>query len=140
MSASKGKLYHVGFPRARARHGATKRGQAIMNKTEQRYADRLVCLKRAGEIVEWRFEPLKLRLGEDWKTTYTPDFMVITNELIIELHDVKGGGGWEEDARVKVKTAAAMFPEFTFVGMTWHRGEWKTEIISRESPEEKRNR
>lgn len=65
------------------------------------------------------------------KTTYTPDFLVVENSGEILMVDVKGGAGWEEDARVKIKTAARLFPQFRFVGMTWKRKTWQREDFSR---------
>ncbi len=88
-----------------------------MNKTESSYAGYLRLRKLAGEIVEYRFEALKLRLAS--ATFYTPDFLVITPDRV-ELHEVKGF--WEDDARVKWKTAAEQFPWFIFVAVTRPKG------------------
>lgn len=93
-----------------------------MNKTEAAYADALLCEKLAGKIVDYRFEPIKLKLAAN--TTYTPDFMVVTNDQI-ELHEVKGF--WEDDARVKIKVAAQIFPEFLFVAVKKVKGGWERE-------------
>ncbi len=88
-----------------------------MNRTEQRFEQNvLVPRQLAGEIERWMFEPVKFRLGTDWKTTYTIDFMVFRADGQIELIDVKGGGGWEEHTRVKMKTAARLYPQFHWVG------------------------
>lgn len=88
-----------------------------MNKTERRFADRLRELEFAGEVVQWDFEPIKLRLGADWKTTLTVDFMVCHADGLIELIDVKGSGPIEQVAMVKLKTAARLYPAFLFVVM-----------------------
>ncbi len=84
-----------------------------MNKTEQAYADHLELLRRAGEILWFKFEPMKLQLAE--KTTYSPDFLVQVASGHLELHEVKGF--WEDDARVKIKVAAEMFPIFKFIAI-----------------------
>jgi hypothetical protein len=84
-----------------------------MNGLEKRYAAHLGLRKLTGEIADWRFEAIKLRLAP--KTYYSPDFAVVTTSGRIELHETKGH--WEDDARVKVKVAAAMFPWFDFVGV-----------------------
>lgn len=84
-----------------------------MNKTEQAYADHLELLRRAGEILWFKFEPMKLQLAE--KTTYSPDFLVQVKTGHLELHEVKGF--WEDDARVKIKVAAEMFPIFKFIAI-----------------------
>ena len=84
--------------------GRLKAGQ--MNKTEEAYAQTLELRKRAGEIAWYRFEGLKLRLAD--KTFYTPDFAVMKTNGMMECHEVKGH--WEDDARVKIKVAASMYP------------------------------
>ena len=102
--------------RTRHRHVVGK-----MNQTEARYAAYLNTRKIAGEVQEWYFEPLKLRLAD--KTFYTPDFMVLTREWIIELHEVKGF--MEDDAAVKLKVAAETFPCFRFLLCAPSQGGWK---------------
>jgi hypothetical protein len=91
-----------------------------MNKLEGAYKDSLEMQARAGEIQSYMFEPVKLRLAP--ATTYTPDFMVIAANDIVELHEVKGF--WEDDARVKIKVAAEMFPMFLFKAYTRKKGMW----------------
>ena len=95
-----------------------------MNKTEARYAERLEVLKAAGDVLGWHFEGVTLRLAK--RTTYTPDFMVVKPDCI-EIHEVKGF--WRDDARVKWKTAAEMFPWFRFLAIQEAKGGgWKIEI------------
>lgn len=91
-----------------------------MNKTEEAYANYLEVLKRAGEIRDWRFEELKLRLADN--TFYSPDFLIWPIDSLLELHEVKGF--WRDDARVKFKVARDRFPMFRFravrrVGAGW---------------------
>ena len=89
--------------------GRMKTGQ--MNKTESAYAAHLEALK--GSSIAWyKFEAIKLRLAD--KTFYTPDFAVMRNDGQIELHEVKGF--WQDDARVKIKVAADMYP-FKFIAV-----------------------
>jgi hypothetical protein len=96
-----------------------------MNKTEKKYADFLELRKKAGEIVRWVFEPFKLRFADN--TFYSPDFMVVTAEQI-ESHEYKGH--WEDDARVKIKVAAEMFPELQFIAArTDETGSYKFEYF-----------
>ena len=84
--------------------GRLKSGQ--LNKTEQEYKQHLELLKSAGEIQLIRFEGLKLRLADN--TFYTPDFMVLAADGVVECHEVKGF--WTDDARVKIKVAADQYP------------------------------
>jgi hypothetical protein len=77
-----------------------------MNKTEESYAATLDLERQKGEIVFWKFEGLKLRLADN--TFLTPDFMVMRRDGVIELRDVKGF--LMEDANVKMKVAASLYP------------------------------
>lgn len=90
-----------------------------MNQLEARYSLYLEGLKRSEDILEYQFEPLKLRLAD--KTYYSPDFMVINKDSEIEIHEVKstskGKPFYEDDAIVKLKVAAEQFP-FKFK-MVW---------------------
>ena len=84
-----------------------------MNKTEARYSAHLEMLRSANEIAWYKYEALKFRLAD--KTFYTPDFVVMLPDGVIEIHEVKGY--WEDDARVKIKVAAETFP-FQFIAIT----------------------
>ncbi len=77
-----------------------------MNKTEAAYGQHLELLKRAGEVLWYRFEGLKLRLADG--TFYTPDYFVMVAGGQLECHEVKGF--WQDDARVKIKVAADLYP------------------------------
>lgn len=95
------KPWQVAHRPAIGRMAATK-----MNRTESRYALHLEQQLRAGELLWFRFEGLKFRLAE--KTFYTPDFAVMRSTRELECHEVKGF--WEDDARVKIKVVAGLFP------------------------------
>ncbi len=97
------------FTRARAR---TRHIPGAMNKTEARYRDYLECRRIDSDISSFAFEPVKFRLAD--RTYYTPDFMVVRADGLIEFHDVKGGP-IEDDAAVKMKVVAELRPEFAFV-------------------------
>ncbi len=80
-----------------------------LNKTEEAYRQHLEIRKQAGEIVWYRFEGIRLVLAE--RCSYTPDFAVMLPDGTIELHEVKGARAlFRDDARVKVKMAADLFP------------------------------
>ena len=77
-----------------------------MNKTEAAYADHLELLRASGDILWWKFEPARLVLAP--RTTYAPDFMVLRKDCQIVFDEVKGH--MRDDANVKIKVAASMFP------------------------------
>ena len=84
----------------------------VQNKTESSYGAELELRKRVGEIVWYCFEGLKLRLADS--TFYTPDYAVMKADGTLEIHEVKGF--WTDDARVKIKVAAEMYP-FRFLAI-----------------------
>ncbi len=84
--------------------GRLKKGQR--NKTEAEYEQQLELQKRAGELLWFRFEGMKLRLADN--TFLTPDFAIMLASGEIILHDVKGF--LTEDAHIKMKIASEMYP------------------------------
>ena len=115
--------------------GRTRHVSGEMNKTETAYATHLEMLKRAGQVLWFGFECWTFKLAKD--TRYTPDFVVQLSGGELELHEVKGrtraNGKYfaEDDAKVKVKVAAAVFPMLA-VKVCWPDGAggWKTEDFS----------
>lgn len=101
----------------------------VMNKTESAYGLYLSGLQAKGEIREFRFEAVKLILGN--RCSYTPDFMVVRPDGTLEFHEVKGF--WRDDARVKIKTAADKFP-FVFIAAKQTKKGWETEVIQEGEP------
>ena len=90
--------------------GRLKTGE--MNRTEAAYAEHLRALQAVGKVQWHRFEGMKLRLADN--TFYTPDFAVMAADGVMECHEVKGH--WQDDARAKIKIAAAMYP-FRFIAV-----------------------
>lgn len=98
-----------------------RRAPGERNKLEAAYEQHLETLKRAGMIVDFKFEGIKLRLADN--TFYTPDFIVFDEDGVVELHDTKGttkkkkadgskvAAPWiEEDAKLKLKLVAELYP------------------------------
>lgn len=84
--------------------GRLKTGE--MNKLEARYDTELWQLRHTGGVIWHKFEAVKLRLADN--TFYTPDFAVMIADGTMEMHETKGF--WEDDARVKIKVAASLYP------------------------------
>lgn len=87
--------------------GRPRHEPGVMNSTERAYAAHLDQQLKAGKIKWWVFESLKLKLA--YNTHYTVDFFVLADDDVLEAHEVKGGH-IEDDAMVKIKVAANMFP------------------------------
>lgn len=94
-----------------------------MTKAEQHMADVLDLRKRQGEIVEWWFECMTFRVGAG-RTHYRPDFVALLADGSIEAIEVKGRHIWD-DAKVKFKTAAMLYPFARWRMMQLVDGEWK---------------
>lgn len=83
-----------------------------MNKTEQAYGAHLELLRQSGYVAWFKFEGVKLRLADN--TFYSPDFAVMLTDGQMQMHEVKGF--WQDDARVKIKVAADLYP-FEFIAI-----------------------
>lgn len=90
-----------------------------MNKTEAAYGNYLAVQKQVGEVLWFEFEPMNLRLAD--KCFYKVDWLVLTKNYHLEVHEVKGY--WTDDALVKIKAAAQKFP-FRFISKQLVKGEW----------------
>ncbi|MBW8282499.1 MAG: DUF1064 domain-containing protein [Rhizobium sp.] len=99
-----------------------------MNKTEAAYSALLDGLCATGEVLWFKFEGVKLRLADN--TFYTPDFAVMLSSGVMEMHEVKGF--WQDDARVKIKVAADLYP-FRFIAAVPQKkkdgGGWQIEVF-----------
>lgn len=104
-------------PAAKAKQAdGGKRMQALgrlpkgtMNKTETAFSQHLEMLKHTGEVLWYKFEAIKLMLAPN--TSITVDFAVLPSTGVLEMIDVKGSKAiFTDDARAKMKVAAAMFP------------------------------
>ncbi len=94
------------------------------SKLEASYATHLDFRKAAGEIDEWRYEPLTFHLAP--RTTLTPDFAVrIGNKL--EIHETKGFR--REDAMAKLKIAAKMYPWFEWYLVEKGKAGWSVQRL-----------
>jgi hypothetical protein len=98
---------------------------AYASKLEERYAQHLSLLQRAGEIHAFWPQPFGLRLAP--KTFYHPDFLIQLTDGLLEIHETKGY--WEDDARAKWKIAATLYPCFAFVAIQWVKGAWVEERL-----------
>ena len=118
------------FKTSQGRYGKRhKPGQ--MNRTEEAYAKILEARKQSGEIIEWHFEAVTLKLAENCR--HTLDFTVLYADGRFEFVNVKGGGPINETSRVKARMAAEKFWMFSFAeeqklskkAAAEHGGEWK---------------
>lgn len=84
----------------------------VMNKTEALYAQELENRKFLGDVLWYKFEGVKFKLADN--THYNPDFAVMLENGQVEIHEIKGW--WQDDAKVKIKVAASMYP-FRFIAI-----------------------
>ena len=94
-----------------------------MNGTERARAIVLEARKRDGQIRDWRFEQVTLKLAPDCR--YTPDFWIVENDGSVTVEETKGF--WRDDAKVKIRVAATLFPWLRFVALRLTKGAWQQE-------------
>jgi hypothetical protein len=80
-----------------------------LNKTERRY---LEILRQREELVWIGVHTFRLRMAAN--THYTPDFATLDKDGLFTMIDTKGEFT-REDAQLKIKLAARMFPMFRWV-------------------------
>jgi hypothetical protein len=90
-----------------------------MNKLERRWSEQLDVAKATGTVLAWWYERVTFKLAHD--TRYTPDFMVLAHDGVIELHETKGF--MRDDAHVKLKLCAELFP-FRVKLVEWKGKQW----------------
>lgn len=101
-------MVRIGRVKAKVRAADLFQG---MNRTESDWAIELEARRRVGEIEHWSFESVRLKLANGaW---YTPDFFVVVSDGSIEIHETKGF--MREAARVRLLTAAQLYPWFKFL-------------------------
>jgi len=89
---------------------------SVMNGLERQYADHLANLKAAGEIYDWKFHAFTLKIADPPNAkcaTWSPDFAVWTNDMVLQFMDTKGF--MQDHALVRMKIAAAQFPHPIFI-------------------------
>lgn len=117
---------------------ATSRMQALgrlpkgtMNKSEAAFAQHLDLQKMQNKLLWYKFEGIKLMLAKN--TSITVDFAVLPANGVLEMIDVKGHKAmFTDDARAKMKVAAAMYPFVFKVAYPVAKdqgGGWKIEEI-----------
>lgn len=94
------------------------------SKTEAAYAAHLETEKRAGLILDYKHEAVRLRLADGvW---FVPDFLVVLPGGRADFHEVKGakGGRWysREKGKLKVRIAADLFRGFWRIAVAWPLG------------------
>ena len=92
------------------------------SKTETRYAQ---YLSTRREITAVYYEAVRLTLAP--RTTLLLDFLVVYPDHV-ELHEVKSGY-IREDAAVKLKLAASLYPFFRFICAQYLKGAWRFQVV-----------
>lgn len=106
-----------------------------MNKTERAFAQYAEIMRRSGR---WYFvsdhEPFSIKLAP--RTFYRPDFFIWRDDrqrtgiCLVDVKGTKGEGPYiREDANLKLKMVAKLFPCFRVI-VTWKlRGHWHEKLI-----------
>jgi hypothetical protein len=104
-------------------------GKTEMNKTEAAYAQLLEAKKHTGEIIDWRFHPIRVRLAD--RTYYEPDFLVMTAARELQIHETKGAFTTDK-GQMKIKLCAEVLPWFRVFKCSKQKdGSWTTQEFSK---------
>ena len=118
---------HFRQPKPRGQHTA-----GIPNDLEILYRDTFLLPRQlSGEVERISYEPDKLRLCR--LTTLTPDWRVDLTAGGVEYHEVKGGMV-EEDSWIKLKFAAALYPDLKFFICQRKRKLWTVKLVPNDPP------
>jgi hypothetical protein len=99
-----------------------------LNKTERRWLEMMRVRRHCAKI---GIQEITFRLAN--QVRYTPDFSVtlldhMKEQASMVFYEIKGAY-IREDAWIKLKTAASLFPQFRFVMAQWKDNRWTdTEI------------
>lgn len=139
----------MSFPKRFIKGRTNRHIPGTMNKLEQRYHDHLRLRFLAGEILQFGYEEITLKLAKDLR--YTADFWVQLPDGMIEFHETKGTKKHtvkdadgakvktgrlvpyfgDEGAKPKLAVAAAKFPfRFVVVFEDKANGQWLMEEYS----------
>lgn len=129
-----------------AKGRANRRKPGVMNKVESAYAAHLDLLKRTGQILDWKYESVTLKLAADLR--WTPDFFVQLASGDCESHECKGrvkartnvpgkadrkdGPYVESQSLNKAKVAASLFPFRVVIVWPGDGGSWSSKEIEGE--------
>ena len=104
---------------SRPRHQTGK-----MNATEQRYAAEVLALAvENSDLQYYMFEKLKFRLGKS--CYYTPDFVALSTDGQLEVHEIKGH--MEDDAAVKLRVFREIYPQIRLIIVRRLNNQWTYE-------------
>ena len=79
----------------------------VMNKTEAEYAGMLELRKRAGELQDYFYDAMKVKIGAE-RCVYNIDFVAVLADGSLELIEVKGAHV-RDDSRVKFQSAKLQY-------------------------------
>lgn len=102
--------------------------KGTMNKTEAAYAKDLDERKRTGDVIEWRFHPMNIRLGPG--VFYEVDFLVLRRDQTVEIHETKGGYT-SDKGQMKIRLAAAALPWFRMLKVHQAPGQARRRVEGR---------
>jgi len=92
---------------------------ARLNKTERAFLAHLQATLPPGAWIGTQTHTLKLAE----RCRYTPDFTTLAEDgARLVMWEVKGF--WRDDALVKIKTAARLYPYYQFIAAQRKKGEW----------------
>jgi hypothetical protein len=111
------------------------------SELERAWAAELSEMQLRGDVCGWRYHPFILLLtGSETSQhsagslKYTPDFLVVGQDRVLEIHEVKGMPKNERDTRTRLTMARELLPFFRYCWVTRDkknpRGGFKVETLT----------
>lgn len=97
------------------------------SKLEQAYDQYLAALKHGGEILQYWYHPLTIKLPGGLR--YTPDFMVWPAEGRVQLHECKGWSKNLRDGMTRLHIAGGIFICYEWSLVKQVKGQWEVRPI-----------
>lgn len=97
------------FQPGRPKFAKGRKRTGEMNKTEARFEQTFLLPRMAdGRITWYVYEKLTFKLADD--TRYTPDFVAMASDDVLDCYECKGAFLMDANGRTKFKVAAEQFP------------------------------
>lgn len=96
-----------------------------MNAWEKEHARTLFDRHQADEISGYYYERFRFEIGH--RCLYIPDFVILHSNGTFGAEEVKGF--MRDDANVKIKVAARMYPQIVFTLWTKKDGDWTCKAV-----------
>ena len=117
---------HLARVKAPAPPAIERPGPKFKSKLEAEYAQMLEAQRAAGQIRDWHYEGITIKLADGVR--FTVDFNLVGLDGSLSMIEVKGPY-MRDDARIKLRVAARAFPMWSWFLVRKQRGAFTVEAV-----------